>query len=211
MKLRARFDIFSAALLTALGASQIAACGGSASGTGNEDAGASGSSGNTGNRFPCKNPVGSSTGEISSPSLVPMAERPSVQGRSPSRAVSPSSEHATDPRVHALLLTISDDETRHAELAFRFLKWAICEGDAALNAAVHGALEVLQREAESRPIALDAVECELLQNGVVPRSMSEAIRARAIAEVVLPCARALLTSRQSATRPRRAIAGMAFA
>ncbi|MET0791881.1 MAG: ferritin-like domain-containing protein, partial [Polyangiaceae bacterium] len=47
-----------------------------------------------------------------------------------------AAEHATEPALRALLLEISEDEARHAELAFRFVKWALAEGDATLERAV---------------------------------------------------------------------------
>jgi rubrerythrin len=110
-----------------------------------------------------------------------------------------ASEHATDPQVRELLRTISEDETRHAELAFSFLKWALAGGDAALHAAVRDEFEALHWETESRPSSLDAVECELLQNGVIPRPLRQAIRAGAIADVILPCARALFAPDSAAS------------
>ncbi|HEX9296687.1 MAG TPA: ferritin-like domain-containing protein [Polyangiaceae bacterium] len=39
-------------------------------------------------------------------------------------------QHASDPAIRAVLSRIADDETRHAELAWRFLRWAIADGGA---------------------------------------------------------------------------------
>jgi hypothetical protein len=109
-----------------------------------------------------------------------------------------AAEHAQDPQVRALLVLISEDETRHAELAYRFLRWALANGDAALHAAVRCEFEALQFETQTRPASLGAVERELLKNGVVPQPLREAIRAAAIADVVLPCARALFAAEEAA-------------
>jgi hypothetical protein len=109
-----------------------------------------------------------------------------------------AAEHATDPQVRALLSMISEDETRHAELAYQFLKWALSSGDMALHAAVHDEFEALRRETECQPTSLDAVECELLQNGVIPQPLRDAIRAAAIADVILPCAHALFSAQPAA-------------
>lgn len=104
-----------------------------------------------------------------------------------------AAEHATDPAVRALLLTISEDETRHAELAYRFVQWALTEGDAALGRAVRAEFDSLS--AESPEVVIGELEHAALGHGVVPEALRTAIRARAIAEVVLPCSRALVGAR----------------
>jgi len=109
-------------------------------------------------------------------------------------------EHASDPALRALLLTISQDETRHAELAFGFVRWALAQGDATLRAAVQRELAALEREPTRAPRALDVAECELLQNGVVPPKLRQVIRARAISEVILPCMRVLVAPDRVASR-----------
>lgn len=107
-----------------------------------------------------------------------------------------AAEHVTDPALRALLLTISADETRHAELAYRFVQWALTQGDASLLQAVRAEFASLDRPAPSGTIS--AFERRALEHGVVPETLRGVIRARAIADVVLPCARALFDRAQSA-------------
>ena len=107
-----------------------------------------------------------------------------------------AAEHTRDPALRALLLVISDDETRHAELAFRFVKWALSEGDFALEAAVRAQFEALGCETAAVHAPEDPLQSEALQHGIVPESMRAAIRQQALREVVLPCARALLDDRR---------------
>ena len=104
-----------------------------------------------------------------------------------------SAEHAADPALRALLLEISEDETRHAELAFRFVKWALAEGDAALEAAVRREFEALSQSPAIS--ALDEQQTASLAHGIVPEPMRRSIRARAIGDVIVPCSRALYTPR----------------
>jgi hypothetical protein len=110
-----------------------------------------------------------------------------------------AAEHAQDPALRALLLTISEDETRHAELAFCFVQWALAQGDALLDRAVRREFAQLAAEVphEAAPALHDAA---LLDHGLVPEAMRQAIRARAIAEVVLPCSRALYAARRAGPR-----------
>ncbi|MET0794123.1 MAG: ferritin-like domain-containing protein [Polyangiaceae bacterium] len=107
-----------------------------------------------------------------------------------------AAEHATDPALRALLLEISADEARHAELAFRFVRWALTQGDATLERAVRAEFAALTAE-ESTFDQLAAREAESLRHGILPESMRQTIRARAIKEVILPCSNALYPSRVS--------------
>jgi len=102
-----------------------------------------------------------------------------------------AAEHASDPTVRALLRTISEDEMRHAELAYEFVKWALATGDAAVRAAVEHEFAALARDSEASPESLDEQERELLACGVLPAPLRSAVRAAAISDVILPCARAL--------------------
>jgi hypothetical protein len=52
-----------------------------------------------------------------------------------------AAKHVADPALRTLLLVISQDETRHAELAFRFVKWAPSQADATLERAVNREFE----------------------------------------------------------------------
>lgn len=107
-----------------------------------------------------------------------------------------AAEHAADPALRALLLVISEDESRHAELAFRFVQWALAQGDAALERAVRREFDSVCAVAplHSEP---DAQQSASLAHGIVPEALRRAIRARAIGDVILPCSRALYAPRVS--------------
>jgi hypothetical protein len=49
--------------------------------------------------------------------------------------------NAVDPELRATLERIADDEARHAELAWRFVQWALVTGDARVHEAVRKAFD----------------------------------------------------------------------
>jgi len=102
-----------------------------------------------------------------------------------------AAEYAADPARRALLLEISEDEMRHAELAYRFVQWALSQGDSALGHAVRQEFAALATAAPPRGGPLTEGDHQLLQHGVVPEALREAIRDQAVARIILPCSRAL--------------------
>ncbi|MEZ4311520.1 MAG: hypothetical protein R3F14_26085 [Polyangiaceae bacterium] len=62
-----------------------------------------------------------------------------------------AAETATDPSVIAALRTIADDESRHAELAFRILAWALRTSPEESAPAVERTLARLRTEAHAAP------------------------------------------------------------
>jgi hypothetical protein len=111
-----------------------------------------------------------------------------------------AAEHALDPALRELLQVIAEDETRHAELAYRFVKWALATSGPELEQAVRREFEALASEAPPPRSAPPESEAHLLRHGIVPQAMREAIRRQAIAEVILPCSRALFAGRATAQR-----------
>ncbi|AUX34023.1 MULTISPECIES: ferritin-like domain-containing protein [Sorangium] len=110
--------------------------------------------------------------------------------------------HATDPAVRRALETIAEDEARHAELAFRFAAWAI-ERDPSLASAVVDELAAAASEpAPATPD--DAARSGLLGFGVLSPAHRRTLRERALAQVVAPCARALLARGGERSGPRPA-------
>ena len=101
-----------------------------------------------------------------------------------------AAEHASDPAVRELLLRISEDETRHAELAYRFVKWALSLGGAELERAVQREFAALAAKVPTEHSLTDG-DHDLLRHGIVPLFMRSVIRAQAVAEVILPCSRSL--------------------
>jgi len=102
-----------------------------------------------------------------------------------------AAEHTNDPKLRELLLMIAEDETRHAQLAYAFVKWALELGDPELASAVRREFSVLAAEARPSRGALTDSEFALLRHGVVPETLRQSIRSQAISEVILPCSHAL--------------------
>jgi hypothetical protein len=104
---------------------------------------------------------------------------------------------AQDPAVRAALARITEDEARHAELAWRFVAWALAQGDARVFAAV--------AQAFAEPAALpdggpDALFAEVMEaHGRLDAASLRATLTRALDDVVRPCAASLL-----ADAPQRA-------
>ncbi len=104
-------------------------------------------------------------------------------------------ERVADPAIRAALAQIAEDESRHAELGWRFVRWALAEGGAEVAAAVTAAFE----QALSAPVspAPDALPAEVLRAaGRLPAADCVALRAQIRREVLLPCRATLLAGMQ---------------
>jgi hypothetical protein len=97
---------------------------------------------------------------------------------------------ATDPAVRAALEQIAADEARHAELAWRTAAWAVQAGGDEVREAVARALlgAIAAPREEVATTSGPAVE----GHGLLGASARVQVAAAALAEVVRPCARALL-------------------
>jgi hypothetical protein len=103
--------------------------------------------------------------------------------------------HATDPAVRAALERVVRDETRHAELAWRFVKWVLDTNPQGLRDAAFEALSNIvtleiadsARGAETRR----APRATLLAHGAIDAATRFELRRRVLRDVVEPCARAL--------------------
>jgi hypothetical protein len=105
---------------------------------------------------------------------------------------------ASDPAVRAVLTVIAEDEARHAEFAFRFVAWALAQGDPRVHAAVTCAFA--ERCAPgAAPPAQEGLAAVAFPEGMAahgrldPASLGPVI-ARALDEVVQPSARSLLAA-----------------
>jgi hypothetical protein len=102
--------------------------------------------------------------------------------------------HCADPVARAVLERIAEDETRHAQLAWRFVSWALETGPGSLRGQVRAAFA---REVETAlPAASLSSELDrrLLEHGLMTDALRVALRARVLREVIAPCADALLAS-----------------
>jgi hypothetical protein len=98
---------------------------------------------------------------------------------------------ATDPFVKRTLARIAEDELRHAELAWRFVRWALTQQSPTLRAALATEVRRLERELEQSPEPA-AGTTAITDHGILSGRDQRQIRRTALAEVVLPCAASLL-------------------
>jgi hypothetical protein len=110
--------------------------------------------------------------------------------------------HATDPAVRAALERVARDETRHAELAWRFIRWAVTSGSPAFAHSTRNALTSVVRSeiaaAERLATGAETPRAELLAHGALDSATRRDLRRRVLVEIIEPCARALAESRESA-------------
>jgi hypothetical protein len=103
---------------------------------------------------------------------------------------------ASDPFVRALLANahIVDDEARHAELAWRFVAWAVARGGEPVRVAVRAAIERAVADTLAKPIrSYEGVDVGAWRaRGRLTCADALAVAARGVREVVEPCAAALL-------------------
>lgn len=101
---------------------------------------------------------------------------------------------ASDPEVCAALETIAREEARHAELGWAAVRWALAAGGEPVRRAVEAAFRrAIARVATSLPDDLPpSVRPEVLAaHGRLPLPVYKKVSTLAIAEVILPCARAM--------------------
>ncbi|MCC6647496.1 MAG: ferritin-like domain-containing protein [Polyangiaceae bacterium] len=101
-------------------------------------------------------------------------------------------ERATVPAVREALQQIADDEARHAELAWRFVRWALDLGDPDARVAVERAFrEALDAQRPPLPEEDPLVE-GLAAHGRLSLRQKRLSFDEGLVEVVAPAARALL-------------------
>lgn len=109
---------------------------------------------------------------------------------------------ASDPDVRLALERIAHDERRHAELAFRFVAWALEQGSTTASAAAsrRALAAVLDATVAASRAGADKVsddvssdEAALARHGVLSERRRGTLRRAALEEVVVPCVRQLLS------------------
>ncbi|MEY4548692.1 MAG: hypothetical protein RL685_4887 [Pseudomonadota bacterium] len=113
--------------------------------------------------------------------------------------------HCEDAEARAVLERIAVEEGQHAQLAWRFVAWALETAPHTERAGLLASIEaVFTAELEATSPAPPASERErqLAEHGLLSTGLRRALRQRALAEVVAPCAQALLATAhaQSANR-----------
>jgi hypothetical protein len=102
-----------------------------------------------------------------------------------------ASRRASDPVIAAVLRDISQDEARHAALAWRFVAWALEHAPSQARERIACELE---RVAELRalPEPSDEQPAELAEHGFVVGRSRVALAAEVLREIIKPCARLLV-------------------
>jgi hypothetical protein len=113
--------------------------------------------------------------------------------------------HCTDADVARVLERIAHDERNHAALAWRFVAWAI-DKDPELRAVAQREFDRMARQAHDEPARVTASALDLRAHGALPEALRDEVRAAAIRDVVLPCARGLFAARSVASEPVPAVA-----
>ncbi len=112
---------------------------------------------------------------------------------------------ATDPAVREALARIAADEARHAELAWRTVAWALREGGRDVRAAVERVVTMggPRPPQPPRPSQTPPSEASraLPGHGLLDAATLAQVVAAAMADVVAPCARALLDGGEGLSAP----------
>lgn len=94
-------------------------------------------------------------------------------------------KNAVDPELRATLERIAEDESRHAELGWRFVQWALSLGKADVREAVRAAFEAPVAEAPSIPEGVDVAVWRA--NGrLLPSEHTSVVRS-VMEQVIAPC------------------------
>ncbi len=101
-----------------------------------------------------------------------------------------ASEAAQDPELRRVLTIIGQDERRHAELAWRFVAWALAQ-DQSLSKVLLRVVEGEFEAARERARTQNNNGPSLLEFGVVSDSERAKLREQALEAVILPCLRTL--------------------
>jgi len=117
-------------------------------------------------------------------------------------------EAATDPAVRAALLTIAADEMRHAELAWRFARWALERGGPALAERIRCELAVAEPGPESAAAQQGEETPALRAHGLRSEHAIRVLRTQVFQEVIRPCAEALLAELHARVSGERGATGL---
>ncbi|WP_437544100.1 ferritin-like domain-containing protein [Sorangium sp. So ce367] len=102
--------------------------------------------------------------------------------------------HASDAAVRGVLATIAEDEARHAELAWRFVAWALQAGGDAARRAVAAAFDAALAAPPPAAPAQAAPAGALAAHGRLEGAALASTWRRAIADVITPAMRTLLSA-----------------
>ncbi|HEX2881132.1 MAG TPA: ferritin-like domain-containing protein [Polyangiaceae bacterium] len=110
--------------------------------------------------------------------------------------------HCEEPTTREILRQIAEDEARHAQLAWQFVSWALANGSQELRSAVQQEFERAVNAFELPNAASTTNDEWFASRGIMAPSSRRALQARAMTDVIAPCAAEVLSETQSLT-PRR--------
>jgi hypothetical protein len=114
--------------------------------------------------------------------------------------VAEQARNAVEPSVRAVLEEIAEDEARHAEFAWRVVRWALEVGGPATRTAVALAFEQQAPTLSHRTEAAQRPRGALAAHGQLTHAERAIVMARGLRDVVAPCARALLSGNSASAR-----------
>jgi hypothetical protein len=109
--------------------------------------------------------------------------------------------HCEDEAARSTLARIAEDETRHSELAWRFVAWALEAGPASLRERARAAFAEAA-QADAAPVVPTTLDRHLARHGLIAPALRAELRRRVLRDVIEPCARALLGSSGAPCSPR---------
>ena len=119
---------------------------------------------------------------------------------------SAAAQEATDPVVRAALLGISEDDARHAELSWAFVRWVLAnQGDEVLLVARRAFADA--RRADPPPAACEPEGTSLRSHGVLTDRDRAQLAERVFDQVIVPCAAHLESAGALAQRLASATVG----
>ncbi|HXK20825.1 MAG TPA: ferritin-like domain-containing protein, partial [Polyangiaceae bacterium] len=103
-----------------------------------------------------------------------------------------AAELTAQPELARLLHAVADDEAEHAQLAWRFVHWALERSPRDVAAVVRSELALAEQLALPLPAPASADELAVSVYGVLPERARAELQNEALRDVVLPCMAALL-------------------
>jgi hypothetical protein len=139
------------------------------------------------------------SGGISRHSLAEIAEAAAAEGcigeTLSAMCARAAFEEASDPAVRAALARIAEDEEGHAALAWRFVAWALAQGDAETTRRVRRVFAEAGASVSVDPLDGERVDPAAWRaHGRLTGAERASVFSRGLAEVVRPCAAALLAA-----------------
>lgn len=116
-------------------------------------------------------------------------------------------EAAVDPAVQAVLAQIAGDEQRHAELAWKFLDWALSQQPRLVSKCglvVARRLEQIRVAASAPEVWPAGYRPDLSRHGVIAQADQQALECSALEQIVIPAIEALARKHRPAADAVRA-------